>query len=108
MEDILKYVYNPLYAVPAVAILSTFLTKALNIFWENKVHDQVWSGISSVLLSVVIIDYNMQWQLIVIQILASFALSALSYKYLGTYFVDRVFVALKSKLEKWFAKEESK
>lgn len=108
MEDILKYMYNPYYAVPFVAILSTFLTKALNIFWENQVHDQVWSGVSSVLLAVIVIDYSMQWQLVALQIMASFALSALSYKYLGTWFVDRVFVALKSRLEKWFSKEEVK
>lgn len=106
MEEILKYVYNPYYAVPGVAILTTFMTKALNTFWENKIPDQVWSGIGSVGLSLVAVNYANPWQLIVIQVVASFSLSALSYKFLGTWFVERVFQALKSKLEKWFKKEE--
>ena len=108
VEKLLGYMGNPYVAIPLVAIVSTFFTKALNVFWENKVNDYVWSGISSVGLAFVFVDYTMDYRLIVLQIIGSFSLAALFYRYLGGYFVDRFFVALKSRIEKFFKKEEEK
>ena len=107
MEDLMLYIYNPYYAIPGVAILATMVSKALNLFWENQVPDQVWSGIASIGLSLTVVNWGNPVPFIVLQVVASFSLAALFYKYLGTWFIDRAFQALKARLEKVFKKTES-
>lgn len=108
MEDLFKYIYNAYYAVPGVAIWTIFVVKAINLVWDNNVHDQILAALVSIGFSLVVVNYALPWQLIVLQVAASYALAALSYKYIGTWFIDRFFEALKKRLEKVFKKQEDK